>query len=477
MAAAPAATDSLKKIPDNISPSFLPDSKSLSDKVLQKGLNYFSQGYIHNIKIKETENDVRVDARCWRSMRKSEEPHRLHVDIGTETISQSFCSCKVGLNGHCSHIVGLLKSLQGFKLHNFSCVPDQQSCTSVPQQWHVPRGAKIQPVPLNQVVVARPKEDRKRKPLTCGVDENYRLPEVTTADKLKLAALNGTPLQHLMFNSAPELTTEVFGQLPLGSILSYQTRNLKKPQVQVSSDGCGDTCVTKPPPITLPIEFKDLNQQHHIDQDQATQIEIETRAQASSQLWLDSRKNRVTSSNFGKILKRKAKPSSSFLDTIFDTKQIHSAPLEYGKRTESSGKRKYLKQFPSRHFHECGLVVNPEFSFLGASPDGKLCCDGQSGIAEIKCPFSARNMTITNACDQAQRFCLEKVNGKMNLKKSHEYYAQVQGQLMITGCDFCEFIVYTHCDLFVQRILPDIPYMTDMLYKLSTFYKEYAPRL
>ncbi|XP_062593963.1 ficolin-1-like [Saccostrea cucullata] len=66
--------------------------------------------------------------------------------------------------------VGLIKSLQGFKLHNFSNVPEQQSCTSIPQQWHVPRGSKIKPIPINHLVVARPTESRKRKPVTCQID-------------------------------------------------------------------------------------------------------------------------------------------------------------------------------------------------------------------------------------------------------------------------------------------------------------------
>ena len=45
------ASVSLEKIPDNIAVSFLPDFESLSKKVLEKGLNYFTQGYIRNIKI------------------------------------------------------------------------------------------------------------------------------------------------------------------------------------------------------------------------------------------------------------------------------------------------------------------------------------------------------------------------------------------------------------------------------------------
>ena len=78
------------------------------------------------------------------------------------------------LDGHCSHIVGLLKTLQGLKLHNYTNAPDQHSCTSVPQQWHVPRGSKIRPVPLNHVVVAQPRENRKRKPVICHLDDNYK---------------------------------------------------------------------------------------------------------------------------------------------------------------------------------------------------------------------------------------------------------------------------------------------------------------
>jgi hypothetical protein len=61
--------DSLEKILDNIAVSFLPDFESLSKNALEKGLNYFTQGYIHNIKISEARGAMRVDARCWRSNR------------------------------------------------------------------------------------------------------------------------------------------------------------------------------------------------------------------------------------------------------------------------------------------------------------------------------------------------------------------------------------------------------------------------
>ena len=70
-------SDNLAKIPDQISVSFLPDHSDLSQKVLEKGLNYFIQGFVHDIKICQAPNTgasapsgTRVDAKCWQSVKK-----------------------------------------------------------------------------------------------------------------------------------------------------------------------------------------------------------------------------------------------------------------------------------------------------------------------------------------------------------------------------------------------------------------------
>lgn len=89
-------SDSLSRIPDNISLKYLPDQDKLSSKVLQKGLDYFTQGYIHDIKVLELENKIRVEARCWPSMKKNQPPHRLHIEITEEKCEEAYCSCKAG---------------------------------------------------------------------------------------------------------------------------------------------------------------------------------------------------------------------------------------------------------------------------------------------------------------------------------------------------------------------------------------------
>ena len=79
---------------------------------------------------------------------------------------------------------------------------------------------------------------------------------------------------------------------------------------------------------------------------------------------------------------------------------------------------------------ECGFVVNPEWPWLGASPDGVVQNDaGYIKIVEIKCPFSKKNMTITESCTD-KAFCLNMNNNIPKLKENHPYYFQCQDLLL-----------------------------------------------
>lgn len=130
----------------------------------------------------------------------------------------------------------------------------------------------------------------------------------------------------------------------------------------------------------------------------------------------------------------------------------------------------YLQKFPGCHYYTCGFVVNNDFSFIGATPDARIC---DNGIVEIKYPFSARKNTISEACDKIKDFYLQKdATGAITLNKNHSYYAQIQGQPLVTGYKFCEFVVFTQNDLFVERITTDLPFMTNLLRQLAVFYRD-----
>ena len=119
--------------------------------------------------------------------------------------------------------------------------------------------------------------------------------------------------------------------------------------------------------------------------------------------------------------------------------------------------------------------MNPAFSFLGASPDGAVYDPSDNekpfGFLEVKCPYSAKEVDPTAACAKSSFFCDLDAGGLPQLKKTHAYYAQVQGQMAIGERPWCDFIVYTNKGLTVERIYFNATYWNDkLLPKLVKFY-------
>lgn len=82
------------------------------------------------------------------------------------------CFFNFSLSGSCSHTVGLIQSLMQWQLMGLSEPPAELCCNSLPQQWGKPRGNKIKPVPVPQMVIVKPKVERKRKPITNTLTDN-----------------------------------------------------------------------------------------------------------------------------------------------------------------------------------------------------------------------------------------------------------------------------------------------------------------
>ena len=255
-----------------------------------------------------------------------------------------------------------------------------------------------------------------------------------------------------------------------------------RPAPEPAPDGsaCGDLNLPHSPFITI----QHVVSQNHdkwvhlkVTKEQAQQIERETQDQTSSQKWREERKTRMTASTFGRYMTRKAPISEKFLNSIFRSKSFTSAATSYGTCNDKIARQMYIK-LKQTHAHECGLVINPDFPFLGATPDGKVCEEGQTGILEIKCPFSIRDMTVEEAVekDQGGKLFIEKDGPSLRLKRNHVHWFQVQGQLLVTGAAFCDFVTFTRQDLQVERILPDSNTMHDMLEKLAGIYIDHVKK-
>ena len=104
-----------------------------------------------------------------------------------------------------------------------------------------------------------------------------------------------------------------------------------------------------------------------------------------------------------------------------------------------------------------GFVVSMACPILAASPDGKVIdhsCSKPFGLVEVKCPFSKFHVRPLDACAD-ESFFAENVNGQPRLKRGHQYYFQIQGQLAVTGASWCDFVIYTSKGMSVERITFD----------------------
>ena len=80
-----------------------------------------------------------------------------------------------------------------------------------------------------------------------------------------------------------------------------------------------------------------------------------------------------------------------------------------------------------------GFVVHPDKGWLGASPDACVTDPSSAqveGIAEFKCPYTKLGVTPEEACEDSN-FCCTMVNGRIQLKREHQYYHQVNFNFLL----------------------------------------------
>lgn len=403
-------------------------------------------------------------------------------------------------------------------------IPADKTCTSVPQEWHQPRGDNIDPDPVMKCAFSKASSDkdgkRKLHPVTCKLydargrdlrSSGWKQKSVMEMCNYLSNEEKRPPFSYLLSDQECSSTVHtVFGNLPLGSTLSYQLTDLK-PNKTVFNFSTPDSSVLQPdqylqevvafpkipmpdscnqsftPPEGFSVTADPILQQIKINIEQAWFLQSNTTAQAQDKRWLQEREIRLTASNFGKVLYRKKEPSEPFLKSIFEPKDLSKvSSIQHGKQNEVIVRSKYARKMQKqlhKNFtvYECGLVVNPSHPYLGASPDGKVFDPTSAspfGLLEIKCPYTWRKHSIEAAC-QDPNFPCEMINGVPRLKRDHKqgYYAQVQGQLALSGLPWCDFVVYlsgSHT-LCVERISFDTDYWNNTLLPLlSSFYFKHA---
>jgi hypothetical protein len=116
------------------------------------------------------------------------------------------------------------------------------------------------------------------------------------------------------------------------------------------------------------------------------------------------------------------------VNTITKPSQTKNANCLWGTENEQNALMRYHQykeesNLPVNICSSCGLVVNPKWPWLGASPDALISDEIEEsvyGAVEVKCPASKAGISVLEAWSD-KAFCLEIIDGKPSFpqKETH----------------------------------------------------------
>ena len=373
-----------------------------------------------------------------------------------------------GLGETCTHVAATLFFLEAVHRHKEPAA----TVTGVPCQWKVPtfqkemEYARVADIDFSSPQQRQEALDRDVSPPPSPKRLCVKLP--SDAEKQcfykNLASLKTKPavlsvIKPFLSGYVPASTSPTLPK-PLNSL--YQEECLAMSHEQLL-DVCAQSNVD-------------------ISEREVAAVETATRMQSGSRVWFEQRAGRVTASRMYDICHTSAQsPSRSLIQAIcYPDPLPKGAPsTRWGQEHEGPARERYTAMISANHMNfevsDSGLVISKELPFIAASPDGIVQCDCcGSGLVEVKCPYTHRGTPLDSA-SQDKKFCLEMVGSKLQLKRTHAYYLQIQTQLYVTGADFCDLCLCLFCedgknDLHVERIYPDCDAWKDFITKAKKFF-------
>ena len=207
-------------------------------------------------------------------------------------------------------------------------------------------------------------------------------------------------------------------------------------------------------------------------------------------MWFKQRVGRITASRFGEV-------NQKMVNILKNGKQIitvspivnslmgrdrdisHVDPVAWGRSKEEGAKQAFVKKIGGFHrglsVKSCGLMVSQAHPYMAATPDAMVTCQCcMPATVEVKCPYKARFGSIQDNWQETD-FLIKATNGDIILKTSHNYYAQVQGQMALASCNRAYFVVWTPIgEPLVNIVEFNQSYWDGVSQRLTMFYKTYV---
>lgn len=194
-----------------------------------------------------------------------------------------------------------------------------------------------------------------------------------------------------------------------------------------------------------------------------------TTGQTANDAWWEARKGRLTASKFGRLMSARGEESLKKLKSeISQPPEVKRTPraCQVGLDEETNAKLAYIRY--QREVKNCivaiqevGLCVPNWDRSIGSSPDGIVTTTACiiPHILEIKCIYDVEPVPRTIfevAKDRGSRFyCKIDNDGVLRLKRNHQYYYQILGEMVTTGLLQADFVIYhpRTREILVERII------------------------
>lgn len=126
----------------------------------------------------------------------------------------------------------------------------------------------------------------------------------------------------------------------------------------------------------------------------------------------------------------------------FWTKDVKTKAMHHGIMYEPVARQVYKEQ-THQLVIECGLIVSKSEPWLAYSPDGIVMTRrDQNKLLEIKCPHDLVDTSIQSILNKCKY--LQLVESKLQMKKKHMYYAQIQFGMCLLNLTTCDFVIYSN---------------------------------
>ena len=433
--------------------------------------NLFRCGHVQQIQVAHDKSDTLfVRADCLPEMKKDRVYNiKLKLSKRTFDICGATCGCPAGKGpkASCKHIAATCYALEEFS--RVRILPPFQTCTDRLQTWNQPRPKKLDPIPVEDLRQRKqelmpPKKKSSQLTRVASVFDprppSFRshVPEASEQLRCSLMALNRPcAFLHILVPDVGVINHD--HSYSLDPALLEEERTIST--TPVTSRNVSTEYTTRILDDATVATVKDNLQ---VSSSERQHIEENTRKQSTSSEWFLVRAQRITSSICGQILTQKKKSVSLLKRCLYPKPLFDPLPaaIAWGRQNESTACGKY-EDYMNKNGHSglttiaCGFIIHPTKGWLGASPDAKVNDPSHElfGVAEFKCPYSKRDVSPLEACCDPNFYC-ELVDGHFQLKRTHQYFHQVQLQLYVSRdmYSFCDFCVYTLKNVAVERIYP-----------------------